>query len=287
MARFSVNDPLNADQPLTVVIDSGAKGNFDWRSLYAFRELFLILSWRDISVKYKQTFFGFAWVILRPLLTIAVFTIVFGKLANVPSVGDVPYALVVCTGLLPWYLMSLSFNDAAGSLIGNSAIITKVYFPRVILPISALLVNLADFVVSLLILVILAAWYGVAPGWQVLMIPFCIVFALLVVLGPSLLFAALNVEYRDFRYIVPFVVQLGLYISPVGFSTAIVPERWKLLYSLNPAVGVIESFRWCFLGERSPIYWPSIVSSLLFALIFLWLGASVFRRAEKKFADVI
>jgi lipopolysaccharide transport system permease protein len=274
-------------RPLYVVIEPDRKRNFDWRELTAFRELLLILSWRDISVKYKQTFFGFAWVLFRPLLTIAAFTIVFGKLANVPSVGDVPYALVVCTGLLPWYLMSLSFSDAAGSLIGNSAIITKVYFPRMILPISALLVNLADFVVSLLILVIVAAWYGVAPSWQVLLLPVCVLFALAVTLGPSLLFAALNVEYRDFRYIVPFVAQFGLYISPVGFSTAIVPEKWKLLYSLNPAVGVIESFRWCFLGDRSPIYWPSIISSLLFALIFLWLGAFVFRRTEKKFADVI
>lgn len=271
----------------TIVISPDGGSPFDWRELYAFRELFLAITWRDISVRYKQTFAGFAWVIVKPLLTILTFTIVFGGLAKVPSIGDIPYALVVCTGLLPWYLMSLSVNDAAGSLVGNAPIITKVYFPRLILPMSTLLVNLVDFIVSLAILAVLAVWYGIVPSWQIVLLPLWIVLALMVTLGPGLLFAALNVEYRDFRFIVPFMVQIGLFISPVAYSISIVPDKWKLIYSINPAVGVIESFRWCFFGEKSPLYWPAVAISLGFALAVMWMGVVIFRNAEKKFADVI
>ena len=271
----------------TTIIEPGRRGVLDWRLMHEFRDLFLILTWRDISVKYKQTFIGVAWVLFRPLLTILVFTIVFGRLANVPTINDVPYALVVCTGLLPWYLISLSLNDAANSLISNSAIITKVYFPRVILPVSALLVNLVDFIISIVILAVIAVWYRTVPDWRLALMPIWIFFALFVTLGPSLLLASLNVQYRDFRYIVPFVIQMGLYISPVAFSAAIVPEGWRLVYSLNPAVGVIESFRWCFFGSAYPIYWPSVAISLAVGGVFFWLGTSVFRNAEEKFADVI
>jgi lipopolysaccharide transport system permease protein len=269
------------------VVDPASLGGVNLRELYSFRELFFILTWRDTSVKFKQTFFGLAWILLRPLFTIIVFTVVFGKLANLPSVGDTPYALVVCTGLLPWYLLSLALNDSASSLVANSGIISKVYFPRLILPISALLVNLIDFSISLLILLGLFAWYGVLPGWQIIFMPLFVALTLFVVLGPGLLFAALSVEYRDFRYIVPFIIQLGLYISPVAFSSAIVPEKWRILYSLNPAVGVIEGFRWCFIGSQAALYWPSVLFSLIFAAGFLWIGLIVFRRAEQTFVDVI
>ena len=235
-----------AGRPAAVVVIDGTDRNFDWRNLYAFRELLFVFAWRDIAVRYKQALLGVAWVILRPLIIIFVFTFVFGNLAKVPSVGDVPYVLVVCTGLLPWYLISLSLNDMAASLVSNSAIVTKVYFPRLILLISALVVNLVDFVASLLILLCLVIWFEVMPAWQIVFLPLVIVLAMLVVAGPGLLFAALNVQFRDFRYIVPFITQIGLYISPVAFSVAIVPEKWRLLYSLNPAVGVIES-RWVIL----------------------------------------
>jgi len=282
-----LSESREPDSGRHVVIVSGTRVRFDWRELYLFRELFLTLAWRDISVKYKQTLFGFAWVLLRPLLTIAVFTVVFGVLAKVPPVGDIPYPLVVCGGLLPWYLISLSLTDASSSLVSNSAIVTKVYFPRLILPITALMANFADFVVSLLILIALMAWYGFGPVWQILFLPIWVIFALLIVLGPGLLFAALNAEYRDFRYIVPFIVQLGLYISPVGFSSAIVPDSWQLLYSLNPAVGIIEGFRWCFFGDRVPIFWPSVGLAAVFGLIFLWIGYVAFAQAERKLADVI
>jgi lipopolysaccharide transport system permease protein len=271
---------------MSIIVNPSYREKLDWRMFAAYHELFFVLTWRDIVVKYKQTAFGFAWAILRPLLTIIVFTVVFGKLANVPSIGNVPYALVVCTGLLPWYLMSLSLADASNSLIGNSAIISKVYFPRLILPISTLLVNFVDFLISLSILFGLSFWYGFVPSWKIVFLPFVISLAMLVILGPGLLFAALNVKFRDFRYVVPFVMQLGLYISPVGFSSSIVPERWHIIYSLNPAAGVIEAFRWCFLGGQ-PIYWPSIFFSISISLILLWIGISTFRRTEKIFTDVI
>lgn len=271
----------------TVVVDASVNPGTSLREIYAFRELFFILSWRDISVKYKQTFLGFAWTLLRPLFTIVVFTILFGRIANLPSVGDTPYALVVCTGLLPWYLLSLGLNDAANSLVANSSIVSRVYFPRQILPISAMLVNLVDFGISLLVLFALFAWYGVWPSWQIVFLPAFIALALLVILGPGLLFAALNVQYRDFRYIVPYLIQLGLYVSPVAFSSAIIPERWRLIYSLNPAVGVIEGFRWCLLGGHAAIDWLSVVSAIIFSAIFLWTGLAAFKRAETTFVDVI
>ena len=191
-----------------VVIDQRDRG-FDWRNLHAFRELFFIFAWRDIAVRYKQALLGFSWVILRPLVIIFVFTFVFGSLANIPSIGDVPYALVVCTGLLPWYLISLSLNDMSGSLVGNAAIVTKVYFPRLILPISALVVNLVDFIVSLLILIGFMIWYGVMPARQIIFLPLVTLLAMCVTAGPGLLFAALNVQFRDFRYIVPLLRSLA------------------------------------------------------------------------------
>lgn len=270
-----------------VFISSVAPSHIDWKELARYRELFATLVWRDISVKYKQTFFGFMWALLRPICTIAVLTIVFGQFAKLPPVADKPYILLVCTGLLPWLLISLSLNEVAESLVNNSAIITKVYFPRLILPLAALFSGLLDFLISLFILIGFVAWFGAWPGWQILFLPIFTALALIVAFGPGLLLASLNVKYRDFRYVIPFFMQLGLYLSPVGFSLDVVPDHWRMIYSLNPAVGVIEGFRWCLFGQDMQVYWPAIMLSLLFSVLFGWLGLQAFRSAEATFADRI
>jgi lipopolysaccharide transport system permease protein len=258
-----------------------------WRNLWRYRELFLILAWRDVAVRYKQTVIGIAWAILRPFLTLVVFTIVFGRLAKLPSDGNTPYAVMVFAGMLPWTLFSSALSGAADSIVGNANLIGKIYFPRVIVPAAAVVLAVIDFLTSLLILAALMLWYGLVPGWQILLLPVFVVLALLASLGPGLWFTALNLKYRDFRFIVPFVVQTGLYISPVGFSSSIVPEQWRLVYSLNPMVGVIDGFRWCILGGASPIYWPGFVLSWVIIAFVLWLGITRFRNTEKSFADLI
>lgn len=246
-----------------------------------------MLAWRDVAVRYKQTLIGVAWALLRPLLTLAVFTVVFSKLARLPSEGDAPYALLVFAGMLPWYLFSSALGGMADSLVGNAHLIGKVYFPRLIVPVASVVTALIDFLVSLVLLAPLMAWYGYAPGWQALSLPFFVLLALAASLGPGLWFTALNVNYRDFRFVVPFVLQLGIYISPVGFSSAIVPEQWRLLYALNPMVGVIDGFRWCLLGTRSPFGNPAFYVSLAIVAWFLWFGLRRFRRTERNFADLI
>lgn len=258
-----------------------------WRDVWSFRELFFILAWRDISVRYKQTVFGILWAVLRPLLTMLVFTVVFSRIAGLPSSGDAPYSLMVFAGMLPWALFSGSLVDASASLISNSNLISKVYFPRLIVPTASIIVAVVDFLVSFLVLLLLLLYYQYWSGWQLLWFPLFVLLAVLASLGPGLLVASLNVKYRDFRYIVPFIVQFGIYVSPVGFSSALVPEEWRLLYSANPMVGVIDGFRWCILGGDSPIYWPGFVVSLLVVALFLWLGVRTFRRTERAFADLI
>lgn len=270
-----------------LVIEPGRADRQYWRDLWAYRELFLILAWRDVAVRYKQTLIGVAWAVLRPLLTMVVFTVVFSKLAKLPSEGAAPYALMVFAGMLPWYLFSSALSGAADSIVANSNLIGKVYFPRMIVPAASLVTALIDFLVSLVLLTVLMAWYRFVPGWQVLLLPFFILLALLVSLGPGLWISALNVKYRDFRYAIPFILQLGLYISPVGFSSTIIPNHWRLLYSLNPLVGIIDGFRWCVLGGESPLYIPGFTISLATAGAFLWLGISTFRATEKSFADLV
>jgi lipopolysaccharide transport system permease protein len=255
--------------------------------LWRYRELFVVLAWRDISVRYKQTVIGVVWAVLRPLLTMAVFTVIFSRLAGLPSDGDAPYALMVFAAMLPWSLFSVALGDASNSLINSAHLISKVYFPRLIVPAATIATGLADFLVSLVILAALMVHYRFAPGWNLLLLPGFVLLALLASLGPGLWVTALNVKYRDFRYVIPFVVQFGVYVSPVGFSSSVVPERWRLLYSLNPMVGVIDGFRWCILGGDSPIYGPGFALSLGVVAGFLWLGVSRFRRMEKSFADVI
>ena len=270
-----------------LILEAGHTDRRYWRDLWSYRELFLILAWRDITVRYKQTLIGVAWAVLRPFLTMLIFTLIFSKLAKLPSDGSAPYALMVFAGMLPWYLFSSALSGASESIVANANLIGKVYFPRMIVPAASVVTALIDFLVSLALLVLIMIWYRYVPGWQILLLPFFVLLALLASLGPGLWITALNVKYRDFRYVIPFILQLGLYISPVGFSSAIVPEEWRLIYCLNPLVGIIDGFRWCVLGGESPLYMPGFLLSLGIAAIFLWLGISTFRTTEKSFADLV
>lgn len=269
-----------------IVIEPGMGIKHYWRDLWRYRELFYFLAWRDILVRYKQTFIGVAWSVLRPFLTMVAFTIVFSKLAKLPSNG-VPYPILVFAALLPWQFFSNSLSEASNSLINNSNLLTKVYFPRLIVPTSSVIVSLVDFCISLVILSLLMGWYGFVPGLQILSLPLFFLLALFASFGFSLWLAALNVKYRDFRYVVPFIVQFGLYISPVGFSSSIVPEKWRLLYSLNPMVGVIDGFRWGLLGGNIPLNTPGLLLSSTVSLVVFISGLLYFRNMERNFADVI
>jgi len=220
-------------------------------------------------------------------MTMVVFTVVFGTLAKLPTEGTTPYAVLVFAGLLPWTLFSSVLNEASGSVISNSNLVSKVYFPRMIVPLATVVVALIDFLVSLVILAGLMLWYGIAPGWQILLLPFFVMLAILAAIGPSLWAASLIVHYRDFRFLIPFGVQIGLYVSPVGFSSKVVPEQFQMLYSLNPMVGVIDGFRWCILGGESPIYLPGFIASLVIIAALLVWGARSFRRSERAFADML
>jgi lipopolysaccharide transport system permease protein len=270
-----------------LVLEAGRADRHYWRDLWRYRELFAVLAWRDVAVRYKQTVIGLAWALLQPLATLVVFTFIFGRLAKMPHEHPAPYALMVFAGLLPWQLFSSSVLAASNSLIGNASLISKVYFPRLIVPAAASVVCLVDFTISLLLLALLMAVFQYAPGWQILTLPFFALMAVLASLGPGLWITSMSVKYRDFRIVVPFLVQMGLYVSPVGFSSAVVPEQWRLLYSLNPMVGVIDGFRWAILGGPSQIYWPGFALSWLLIGALLWLGIRKFRKTEKSFADLI
>ena len=275
------------DRERELIIEPGRAERHYWRDLWQYRELFRVLAWRDISVRYKQTVIGAAWALIRPFLTMVVFTVIFGKLAGLPSDGAAPYALMVFAGLLPWSFFATALSDASNSLIGNAHLISKVYFPRLIVPIAAVMVAFVDFLISFAILVTLMVWYQFMPGWQVLLLPVFAGIAFMASLGVGVWITALNVKYRDFRYVIPFIVQLGLYVSPVGFSSSVVPDQWRLAYSLNPMVGVIDGFRWCLLGGDSRLYWPGLGLSLAVTVVFLWLGLRQFRKMERSFADLI
>ena len=254
-----------------------------WRDLWSYRELFYFLAWRDILVRYKQTAIGIAWALLRPFLTMVVLTIVFGNIAKLPSEGGAPYPILVFSGMLPWQFFANSLTGASNSLISNANLISKVYFPRLIVPTSAVIVSFVDFLVSAIILLGLMAWYNFVPSWHILTLP--IAFA--ASMGAGLWLATLNVQYRDFRYIVPFIVQFGLYISPVGFSSSVVAEQWRWLYSLNPMVGVIDGFRWAILGGDTPMHWLGFGGSTALVMVILALSIRYFRAYERTFADVI
>lgn len=276
---------MNAPTP-ELIIEAGRHRGRYWRDLWRYRELFYFLAWRDILVRYKQTVIGMAWALIRPFLTMVVFTIVFGNLAKLPSNG-VPYPILVFSAMLPWQFFASSLSESGNSLLGNANLISKVYFPRLIVPASAVIVCFVDFMISGIILLGLMAWYDFMPTWRILTLPLFILIAFAAAIGAGLWLAALNVKYRDFRYVVPFIIQFGLYISPVGFSSSIVPEQWRLLYSINPMVGVIDGFRWAILGGQAAIYWPGFLLSLGLVVALLFSGINYFRAYERSFADVI
>jgi len=276
---------MSQEKPL-LVIEAGRTELHYWRDLWRYRELFYFLAWRDILVRYKQTVIGMLWTVIRPLLAIVVFTVIFGKLAKLPS-GDIPYPILVCAAMLPWQFFASAFAEAGNSLIGNANLISKVYFPRLIVPASAIVVTFVDFLISAVILVGLMLWYGLSPDWRVLALPLFVAVAMGAALGIGLWIAALNVKYRDFRYVIPFIAQFSLYISPVGFISSVVPEQWRLLYSINPLVGVIDGFRWALLRGQETLYWPGLILSAALVALLLITGIFFFRRAERSFADII
>ena len=271
-----------------IIIEPGRSEKNYWKDLWHYRELFYILSWRDIKVKYKQTVLGVLWAILRPLLTMIVFTIVFGKVAKMDAGSTVPYSIIVFAGLLPWQLFSNSLTECSNSLIGNERLITKVYFPRMIIPASSVITSFIDFFISFIILLGLFVVYGYVPPAEIFAMPLFWIMAFLASFGPGLYLTALNVKYRDFRYIIPFIVQFGLFISPVGYSSSQIPENWRALYALNPMVGVIDGFRWCIVKDApNPMLHYPFYISLGVTVFFVWLSIWQFRRMEKNFADMI
>jgi lipopolysaccharide transport system permease protein len=270
-----------------IVLEPGGKERTYWSDLWAYRELFAILAWRDVAVQYKQTVIGAAWAIVRPLLTMIIFTVIFGHVAKLPTEGSVPYPVLVMAGMLPWFLFSTILNNASNSLVMNANLIGKVYFPRLIVPVASSMVAVVDFAITFALLLAMMAVFGVTPGWQILLLPAFVLLAILASLGPALILTSLNVKYRDFRFIIPFIVQFGLYVSPVGFSSSVVPDEWRLLYSLNPVVGVIDGFRWCLLGGEAQLYAPGFAASLGIVALFLWWGVAMFRATEKIFADLV
>ena len=268
------------------MIEAGHAERNYWRDLWRYRELFWFLAWRDILVRYKQTALGIAWALLQPLLTVLIFSIVFGRIAKLPS-GGTPYPVLVLAGLLPWQFFSRAFSEAGSSLIVNTNLISKVYFPRLIVPMTSIVVALIDFAISLALLVVLMIWYRVVPGPSMLMVFPLAILAVVATAGPSLLLAALTVRFRDFRHLVPFIVQLGLYISPVGFSSEVVPEKLRLWFYLNPLAGIIDSFRWAVIPGAPPPAATAIALSATVSVILLAVGVLYFRKAERRFADII
>lgn len=276
-----------------IIIEPGTENSNYWKDLWNYRGLFYFLAWRDILVRYKQTVIGILWSVLQPLISIVVFTVVFNGLGDFKPEGAEPYAVLVCAGLLPWQFFSNSFSSSANSLIANSNLLSKVYFPRLIVPASTVIVTLIDFLISFVILVGLFVWYGFLPDWKILMLPLFLILALVTAMGTGMFIAALNVKYRDFKYVIPFIVQFGFFISPVGYSSSVVynstriPEFLKYIYALNPMVGVIDGFRWCIIGGETPLHMHSFLASIVISIFFLIIGIWYFRKMEKSFADVI
>jgi lipopolysaccharide transport system permease protein len=273
-----------------LIIEAGRTERQYWRDLWKYRELFYFLAWRDLLIRYKQTVVGVAWSVIRPFLTMVVLTVVFGKLGKMPS-GGVPYPILVFCGMLPWQFFSTALSESGSSLVTNSNLISKVYFPRLVIPASSVITSFVDFIISAAFLVLLMIWYHFVPSLNIFFLPLFVLLAFAASLGAGLWIAALMVEYRDFRFIVPFIVQFGLYISPVGFLSSIVSDRYgdsyRLLYSLNPIAGVIDGFRWCILGGQNTLFWPGLSASLFGVALLLVSGIWYFRKMERTFADVI
>jgi lipopolysaccharide transport system permease protein len=269
-----------------LLIEAGRTERQYWKDLWRYRELLFFLAWRDLLVRYKQTVVGVSWSLIRPLLTMLILTVIFGKLSKMPSGGS-PYPLLVLCGMLPWNFFSTAISDSGNSFVSNSALISKIYFPRLIMAVSSVIASFVDLLISALFMVVLMFWYRFVPPTSVLLLPLFTLLAFGVSLGIGLWIAALMVKYRDFRFIVPFMVQFGLYLSPVGFQSSIVPVRYRLLYSLNPMVGIIDGFRWSLLGAQNKIYLPALAISIIEVVVILVSGVAYFRRAERTFADVI
>ncbi|MEI6673583.1 MAG: ABC transporter permease [Verrucomicrobiota bacterium] len=268
-----------------IVIEAGSVERQYWRDLWRYRELFYFLAWRDILVRYKQTVIGITWAVIRPLLTMLVLTFIFSKLAKMDA-GGVPYPVLVFCGMLPWQFFSTAFAESGNSLVNNAGMISKVYFPRMVVPVSSVITSFVDFLISAVLMVLIMIYYGYSPGPSVTLLPIFVILAFATAFGAGLWVSALMVRYRDFRFIVPFIVQFGLYISPVGFSSNVVPQQWRMLYSMNPMVGVIDGFRWAILGEQS-LYWPGFYFSVAGVLLLIVTGTIYFRHTERTFADII
>lgn len=255
--------------------------------LLKYRELFFFMAWRDILVRYKQTVIGVAWSVIRPLLSMIIFTVIFGRVAKLPSEGTVPYPIMVFSALIPWQYFANAMQSSSESLIRASNMISKIYFPRIILPTSAVLVSAVDFLISFVMLIVLMIVYKFLPSPYIVLLPVFFIPATITALGIGFWFSAIGVKYRDFRQIMPFIVQFGLYVSPVGFSSSVIPAKWRLVYSLNPMVGVIDGFRWCIQGTSASLYPPAFVISIIMSLIVFYSGLRFFRKTEKSFADFI
>lgn len=285
--------------PNKLILEPGRAAKNYWRDLFHYRELFLILAWRDVIVRYKQTSAGAAWALVQPLMSIIIMTVLFGKIAGLPSEGNAPYAIMVCAAMLPWQFFANALSLASQSVVNNANLISKIYFPRMIVPASSIVVSLVDFLVASSIMAGLMVWYHFWPTWRLIALPALVLLAIAAALGPGLILTALTVRYRDFRMIIPFVVQFGLYVCPVAYTSTVIHdkllskfgevlgEKLFLLYSLNPMVGVIDGFRWAILGSTRAFYWPGFLLSVGLTALLLVIGIYYFRKTERAFADVI
>lgn len=282
----SVVDRKSGQSERVAVIEPGALEREYWRDMWRFRELFAILTWRDLTLRHRQTVLGVAWSVIRPLTMVLIFTFVFGRVAKLPSDGSAPYPLMVFAGLLPWSLISNIVGQVCGNVLNNASLMAKIYFPRLLLPAVTVATALVDTLISVPLLFAMFLWFGFLPDWRIIFFPVFLVFAVLVSIGPGLWFTAMNVRYRDFQYVTGFFLQFGLYVSPVGFSSSAIPQQWRFLYSLNPAVAVIDGFRWCLFRGATPLYMPGFACSVVITALMLWAGVTYFRKAERTFVDL-
>jgi lipopolysaccharide transport system permease protein len=277
---------ISESNSVLVIEAERASGQY-WADLWHYRELFAVLAWRDIAVRYKQTVIGIAWALIRPLLTMLVFTVIFGQLASLPSEGAAPYMLLVLAGTLPWFMFSTALGEGSNALVSNANMIRKIYFPRLIAPTAMMVVSLIDALITLGLFLVMAAILGFLPDWRMFFLPLFVIFAFITALGPTLLFAALTAQYRDFRFVTPFIMQFGLYVSPVGFASSVVPSEYQLIYHINPMASVIDGFRWSLLRGEAPLVFEHLALGFGVSLFSLWIGLRMFRSIEKSFADVL
>ena len=271
----------------TLILEAGGTQRHYWKELWTYRDLFYLLAWRDITVRYKQTVIGICWVLIRPAVTMVVFTLVFRHIAGLRSAPGVPYPLLVLCGMLPWQFISSAMSEASMSVVVNSQMLSKIYFPRLIVPTSATISAFLDFAISCGFSVFVFVWYHMMPTWHVLLLPVFITLSFAIALGIGVGLATLNVKYRDFRYIIPFIIQFGIYVSPVGYASSVVDEQWRALYSLNPLVGIIDGFRWCCLPQGAALHLQEVIISFIWCVALLGFGIKLFRQNERNFIDII